>query len=102
MRDGARVCRPKSEGLMATRDDLNSSHWPTDDEDAVTVELHSIDLTSCNNCSKFIAAYSQRCPYCKQRVAATVNAGRPWFFIATTAALLTLLGAGLIGHYLGM
>lgn len=87
---------------MAAQDEFNSSYWPTDDEDAVSVELHSIDLMSCPHCSKFVAAYSQRCPYCKQRVVALNNTGRPWLLITTAVVMLTLLGAGVIGHFMGM
>lgn len=85
---------------MAAQDNHNSYYDPSEDE-TVTVELHSIDLMNCPHCSKFVAAYTQRCPYCKERIVATTK-NHSWIFAASTAVLLTLLCAGVIGHYLGM
>jgi len=92
---------PNERGAMATQENMNSSYWPSDD-DAVTVELHSIDLTTCDHCNKFVAAYSIRCPYCKQKIHSRMHALRPWWFVASAAVMLTLLGIGVAGHYFGM
>lgn len=87
---------------MAAQDNINSAYWPADDDDAVTVEPHSIDLATCPHCRKYVAAYSQRCPYCKEQIDAKAKTHRPWLFIFSALAMLTLLGAGLIGHYMGL
>ncbi len=87
---------------MATQDDREYQSWQPDDDDVVSVDLHSIDMITCPHCRKFVAAYSQRCPYCKQLTSHKAHFHHPWWIVVTASAMLVLLVVGLIGHHFGL